>query len=63
MSNTLLGNDLQKELANVETIERWQAFEQHDESVSHERVTEWLNSWGGDDELSCPCIIKKAWYE
>lgn len=53
MSNALLGNKLQDDWASVESIERWQAFEQSGETVSHEAVTEWLNSWGDDDELQC----------
>ena len=39
---------------NQETLERWEAFEQSGETVSNEAVTQWLDSWGDDDEKPCP---------
>jgi predicted transcriptional regulator len=38
----------------VEQIEKGMAELRADEGVSHERVSEWLRSWGTDDEKPAP---------
>ena len=36
------------------TLERWEAYEQTGESIDHDVMVEWLESWGDDKENSCP---------
>jgi RHH-type transcriptional regulator, rel operon repressor / antitoxin RelB len=46
-----------REAWQIQQIE--EAIEQADrpdaEWVSHEKVSEWLNTWGDGDEISAPC--------
>ena len=37
-----------------ETLERWEAYEQTGETIDHDAMVEWLESWGDDKENSCP---------
>jgi len=37
-----------------ETLERWEAYEQSGESIEHDAMVEWLESWGDDEEKACP---------
>ncbi|MFT5658916.1 MAG: putative transcriptional regulator [Gammaproteobacteria bacterium] len=39
-----------------ETLERWEAYEQTEETIQHDTMVEWLESWGEDEEKSCPTI-------
>lgn len=36
------------------TMARWQEFQETGEAVSHEEMTDWLDSWGTDQEKACP---------
>lgn len=45
-----------EERRRQETLERWEAYEQSGESVSHEDIADWLDSWGADEERTCPTI-------
>ncbi|NOQ36560.1 MAG: ribbon-helix-helix protein, CopG family [Methylococcaceae bacterium] len=35
-------------------IGRWNDYQETGESISHESVVNWLESWGTDKESSCP---------
>jgi len=35
-------------------IDRWNRYQETGESISHEAVTKWLNTWGTDKESECP---------
>jgi predicted transcriptional regulator len=37
-----------------EALERWECYQEAGEVVSNEAMTEWLNSWGAEQEKSCP---------
>ena len=37
-----------------DTLERWARFEASGETVSHEVVETWLETWGTDSEGKCP---------
>ena len=51
----MLGVRLEPELEQrQETLERWEAYEQTGESIDHDVMVEWLESWGDDKENSCP---------
>ncbi len=39
-----------------ETLERWEAYVQTGETIEHDTVVEWLESWGDEKEKSCPVI-------
>ena len=43
-----------QEKQRQETLERWEAYEQTGESIDHDVMVEWLESWGDDKENSCP---------
>lgn len=35
-------------------LDRWNRYQESGESVSHETVVEWLETWGTDKESTCP---------
>ena len=35
-------------------LERWESYQQTGESVPHDEVIQWLESWGTDKEGPCP---------
>ncbi len=35
-------------------LDRWKRYQETGESVAHETVVEWLETWGTDKESSCP---------
>ncbi len=37
-----------------ETLERWEAYEQTGETIEHDAMVNWLESWGDDEENACP---------
>jgi len=37
-----------------ETLERWERFEAQGETVNHEAVEAWLETWGTAQEGKCP---------
>ena len=39
-----------------ETLARWAAYEQTGETIEHDTIVEWLESWGDDQEKPCPII-------
>lgn len=48
--------DREEEIENLrrETLERWEYFEVTGETVSHEEVDAWLETWGTEEEGKCP---------
>jgi len=45
-----------QEQRRQETLDRWEAYEQTGNTVSHSMMTSWLESWGDDKEKPCPTI-------
>ncbi len=43
-----------QEKQRQETLESWEAYEQTGETIDHDAMVEWLESWGDDKEKSCP---------
>jgi len=43
-----------KEKADRESLIRWEAYKENGESISNKSVINWLDSWGTDQEKSCP---------
>jgi predicted transcriptional regulator len=43
-----------KQYENELTIARWEEYQETGETVSNEVMTDWLESWGTDQEKSCP---------
>ena len=43
-----------KEQANIESLSRWEAYQENGESVSNQSVIDWLDGWGTEQEKSCP---------
>jgi predicted transcriptional regulator len=43
-----------KEQADRETLERWEAYKENDETLSNEAMMDWLDSWGSKQEKPCP---------
>ncbi len=46
-----------EELAEQERqllFERWNRYQETGESISHEKVVNWLETWGTDKEIPCP---------
>jgi len=35
-------------------LDRWNHYQETGEAVSHEKVANWLNTWGTDKEQECP---------
>ena len=36
------------------TVKRWEEYQETGETVSNESMTNWLDSWGTDQEKPCP---------
>lgn len=45
-----------QEQRRQETLQRWEAYEQNDETIPHQVMEDWLESWGEDKEKECPDI-------
>ncbi|MBQ0779896.1 CopG family ribbon-helix-helix protein [Thalassolituus sp.] len=43
-----------KQRENELTMARWEEYQETGETVSNDAMTEWLESWGTEDEKSCP---------
>ena len=43
-----------REHEKQETLARWEHYRETGESVSNDVVTEWLDTWGTDQEKPCP---------
>ena len=43
-----------KQYENDLTVARWEEYQETGETISHEAMTEWLESWGTDEEKPCP---------
>ncbi len=43
-----------QERRRQETLARWEAYEQVSESIEHNAMTDWLESWGDEKEKECP---------
>lgn len=39
---------------NKLTLARWQEYQETGETISNQTVTEWLESWGSEQEKPCP---------
>ena len=37
-------------------LDRWHDYQETGEGIPHERVAEWLETWGTDKEIECPTI-------
>jgi len=35
-------------------LDRWNRYQETGESISHDKVTNWMNTWGTDKERACP---------
>lgn len=35
-------------------LERWNRYQETGENISHEKVVNWLETWGLDKEIPCP---------
>ena len=45
-----------QEQRRQETLDRWETYEQTGNTVNHNMMTGWLESWGDDKEKPCPTI-------
>ncbi len=45
-----------QEQRRQETLARWEVYEQTGESIEHNVMADWLESWGDDKEKECPTI-------
>jgi predicted transcriptional regulator len=43
-----------KQRENDLTVKRWEEYHETGEPVSNESMTNWLDSWGTDQEKPCP---------
>jgi predicted transcriptional regulator len=43
-----------KQRENDLTIARWEEYQETGETISNDAMTEWLESWGNDQEKTCP---------
>ena len=43
-----------KQRENELTIARWEEYRETGETISHESMVEWLETWGTDQEKPCP---------
>ena len=43
-----------KQRENELTMARWEEYQETGETVDNEAMTDWLDSWGTDEEKSCP---------
>ena len=44
----------QKQRENEITVARWEEYQETGETVSNEAMMDWFDSWGTDQEKSCP---------
>lgn len=49
-----LDKEEELERRNREADEAWEEYQKTGQSVSHEAMTRWLDSWGTDEEGPCP---------
>lgn len=49
-----LDDEEAKDSEKQEALARWEAYQETGEVVSNDAMTEWLDSWGTDEESSCP---------
>lgn len=42
------------EREKIEDMDRWQRYKLTGQAVPHEKVEQWLTSWGSESELPCP---------
>lgn len=43
-----------KESENQETLKRWEYYQETGEVISNDDMMTWLDSWGTEQEKSCP---------
>jgi len=43
-----------KEKRDQQSIERWEQFQEDDDSIANDSVINWLDSWGAEQEKPCP---------
>ena len=43
-----------KQYENDLTVARWEEYQETGETISQEAMTNWLESWGTDEEKPCP---------
>ena len=43
-----------KQRENELTVARWEEYQETGETISHESMVEWLETWGTDQEKPCP---------
>jgi len=43
-----------QEQRRQETLDRWENYEQTGDTINHNMMTSWLESWGDDKEKPCP---------
>ena len=49
-----LEREEESERIRSESLERWERFEATGETVSHDAIEAWLQTWGTDREGKCP---------
>jgi len=42
------------EREKVEDMERWERYKLTGNGIPHEKVMQWVESWGNENELPCP---------
>ena len=50
----ILEREEESERIRRESLERWERFEAAGETVSHDAIEGWLQTWGTDHEGKCP---------
>ena len=43
-----------KEKRDTQSVERWEKYQEDDESISNESMMKYLDSWGSKQEQACP---------
>ncbi|MEN8251124.1 MAG: ribbon-helix-helix protein, CopG family [Bacteroidota bacterium] len=49
-----IGEEEIKEREKQETLARWEHYQETGEVISNNEMMEWLDSWGTEQEKSCP---------
>ena len=49
-----LEEEERKQRENELSMARWKEYQETGETVSNDEMTEWLESWGSDQEKPCP---------
>jgi predicted transcriptional regulator len=44
----------QHELEKAEDMERWERYKLTGHGIPHDKVMQWVESWGTENELPCP---------